>query len=83
MRRNNAPKSKRSASLSWRAMDLHLHTPASSDYPVADVSYLDILRAAEARGLDIIAFSDHNTVAGLRHMRDEISELRGKSSVQK
>ena len=56
-------------------MDLHLHTPASSDYQEPKVTYLDILRTAEARGLDIIAFADHNTVGGLRRLREEIAEL--------
>ena len=56
-------------------MDLHLHTPASSDYQEPKVTYLDILHTAEARGLDIIAFSDHNTVGGIRRLRDEIAEL--------
>jgi PHP family Zn ribbon phosphoesterase len=56
-------------------MDLHLHTPASSDYQEPDVTFLDILQRAEQRGLDIIAFTDHNTVAGIRRMKDEIREL--------
>ncbi|RPI34222.1 MAG: PHP domain-containing protein [Chloroflexota bacterium] len=56
-------------------MDLHLHTPASLDYQQPEVSYLDILRRAEARGLDIIAFTDHNTVAGYRRMHEEIQQL--------
>jgi hypothetical protein len=56
-------------------MDLHLHTPASSDYQEPKATYLDVLHQAEARGLDIIAFTDHNTVAGLRRLRDEIEEL--------
>lgn len=56
-------------------MDLHLHTPASSDYQESGVTWLDILQKAEARGLDIIGFTDHNTVAGYRRMRDEIDEL--------
>jgi len=56
-------------------MDLHIHTPASSDYQEASVSYLDFLRRAEARGLDIIAITDHNTVAGYRQMREEIQQL--------
>ena len=56
-------------------MDLHLHTPASSDYQQPGVSYLDLLQRAEARGLDIIAFTDHNTVAGYRHMMEEIQQL--------
>jgi hypothetical protein len=61
--------------MTWRTMDLHLHTSASSDYHEPQVTYLDILRRAEACGLDIIAFTDHNTVAGYRRMRDEIREL--------
>jgi len=56
-------------------MDLHLHTPASSDYQQPEITYLDILRRAEARGLDIIAFTDHNTVAGYRRMTEEIRQL--------
>ncbi len=56
-------------------MDLHLHTPASSDYEQPDVSYLDILKRAEERELDIIALTDHNTVAGYRAMKEEIHQL--------
>ena len=56
-------------------MDLHLHTPASSDFQQPDVKYLELLQRAEARGLDIIAFADHNTVAGYRKMQDEIHQL--------
>ena len=61
--------------LQWRQVDLHLHTPASTDYLEAGVSYLDILKAAERRGLDIIAFTDHNTVAGYRAMLEETEGL--------
>jgi len=61
--------------MTWRAMDLHLHTPASSDYQEPQVSYLDLLQRAEARGLDLLAFADHNTVAGYRHLRSELDEL--------
>ncbi|WP_162909859.1 RNA-binding domain-containing protein [Aggregatilinea lenta] len=56
-------------------MDLHLHTPGSIDYQEPGVTYLDILRQAELRGLDIVAFTDHNTMAGYRAMRDEVSKL--------
>lgn len=59
----------------WCVVDLHLHTPASSDYQEPEASYLDILQRAEQRGLDMIAFTDHNTVAGVRRMREEISDL--------
>jgi hypothetical protein len=54
--------------------DLHLHTPASSDYQEPQVGYLDVLLRSEARGLDIIAFTDHNTVSGYRKMREEIEQ---------
>ena len=59
----------------WYSIDLHLHTPASSDYQQPDVKYLELLQRAEARGLDIIAFTDHNTVAGYRKLQDEIQQL--------
>ncbi|HJW89352.1 MAG TPA: RNA-binding domain-containing protein [Anaerolineales bacterium] len=61
--------------MQWHTMDLHLHTPASSDYQQPEVSMLELLRRAEARGLDIIAFTDHNTVAGYRRMKEEIQRL--------
>ncbi|MEX1248452.1 MAG: RNA-binding domain-containing protein [Anaerolineales bacterium] len=61
--------------MNWYATDLHLHTPASSDYQEPGISYLDILRRAEGRGLDIIGFADHNTVAGYRRMQEEIDQL--------
>ena len=59
----------------WARVDLHIHTPASTDFLEPDVSYLDILRTAESKGLDIIAFTDHNTVAGYRQMRYPLSFL--------
>lgn len=59
----------------WRRIDLHLHTPGSQDYQEPHVSYLDILRQAEARNLDIIAFTDHNTVAGYSAMMQQFDQL--------
>ena len=59
----------------WRRMDLHLHTPGSNDYQEPHISYLDILRQASARGLDIIAITDHNTVAGYAAMQKEVEQL--------
>lgn len=67
---NNSTKTK------WYTMDLHLHTPASADYLQPEVSYLDILKQAAKRGLDMIAFVDHNTVAGYRRMMDEVEQLK-------
>jgi hypothetical protein len=59
----------------WHTMDIHIHTPASGDYQQPEVTYLDILQRAEVRNLDIISFTDHNTVAGFRKMKDEIQQL--------
>jgi len=56
-------------------MDLHLHTSASADYQEPSATYLDFLQIAEARGLEIIAFTDHNSVAGYRRLQDELAEL--------
>lgn len=56
-------------------MDLHIHTPGSSDYQQSGVTYLDILQYAESKKLDIIAFTDHNTVRGYAAMMDEIAQL--------
>ncbi len=61
--------------LEWKRMDLHLHTPASSDYRDPGISYLDILKKAEEKNLDMIAFTDHNTVAGYAAMHREIETL--------
>ncbi len=56
-------------------MDLHIHTPASSCYQQPNVTYRQILQKAEERGLDIIAITDHNTVAGIAAMGTRIHEL--------
>lgn len=61
--------------MQWCTMDLHLHTPASGDYQQPEVTFLDLLHRAEARGLAIIAITDHNTVAGYRHLQEEIQQL--------
>jgi len=65
----------RGSSKHWHLIDLHLHTPASSDYEQPDISYLDILRRSKEADLEIIAFTDHNTIAGHRHMQEEINQL--------
>jgi len=59
----------------WYTMDVHIHTPASIDYQQSEVTFLDLLQKAESRGLNIIAFTDHNTMAGYRKLRDEIDHL--------
>ena len=57
------------------AMDVHIHTPASLDYQNPEVTNLDILQKAETRGVDIIAFTDHNTISGYLKLREEIEQL--------
>lgn len=59
----------------WYRVDLHLHTPASADYHQPTISYLEVLQRAELRGIDILAFTDHNTVSGYAAMRREIDQL--------
>jgi hypothetical protein len=54
---------------------MHLHTPASNDYKDAGATYLQFLQQAEAKGLDIIAIADHNTVAGYGAMWQEVEYL--------
>lgn len=61
--------------MKWYRADLHLHTPASDDYQESGVTCLDILRRAESCGLDIIAFTDHNSVGGHAAMLREIEQL--------
>ena len=69
-------KKRNRTNMQWCTIDLHLHTPASSDYQQPEITYLDVLHRAEARGLDIIAFTDHNTVSGYRQMQEEIQQLQ-------
>lgn len=66
---------KRNARMQWYRADLHVHTPASSDYKDRDAHFLDILRRAEYRGIDILAFTDHNTVNGYSAMMREVAQL--------
>lgn len=68
-------KSGKKTELQWTRMDIHLHTPASADFQQPGISYLDILQEAERKGLEIIAFTDHNTMAGYAGMLQEIEEL--------
>jgi hypothetical protein len=66
---------KKKKQMQWYKMDLHLHTPASADWQEPEATYLDLLHKAEMRGLDIIAITDHNTVAGCAALRTKIEQL--------
>ena len=59
----------------WYKADLHLHSPASGDYENPQASYLDWLRTAAEKELDVVALTDHNTVAGVGAIRREIEWL--------
>jgi hypothetical protein len=61
--------------MQWYTTDLHLHTMASSDFQQPEANFLDILHRAEVHGITIIAFTDHNTVAGYRRMQEEVQQL--------
>lgn len=43
--------------------DLHIHTPVSSDYKEKNTTAHQIVQSAIQKGLDLIAITDHNTVA--------------------
>jgi hypothetical protein len=66
---------KKTAQRQWYRMDLHLHTPASADFKQPNVTFLDFLRKAEEKNLDIIAFTDHNSVRGYAQFLEEIESL--------
>lgn len=70
-----AAQASKSSEMAWRRIDLHIHTPASSDYQQSSVTILDILRRAADRELDIIAFTDHNSVRGYADLWREIEDL--------
>lgn len=55
----------------WYRGDFHVHTTASDgDYPPSLVTEL-----AGAEGLDFIAITDHNTIAGLSELRKDLDFL--------
>jgi len=59
----------------WYKVDLHLHTPASNDYEEPQTTFLDWMKTAVEKGLDIAAITDHNTVAGIGAIRREVEWL--------
>lgn len=70
-----AKRKPKDAQRQWRRVDLHLHTPASADFQEPDATYLDILQKAETRGLDVLAFTDHNSIAGYAAMLSDVEQL--------
>ena len=61
----------------YNKIDLHIHTPASNKCylgPKSDEEYFAILQAAHEKNIDIIAITDHNTLAGF----EKLFELKMK-----
>ncbi|MEI2691925.1 MAG: RNA-binding domain-containing protein [Anaerolineae bacterium] len=69
-------KSNLKARRQWWRMDLHLHSMASADWKEPGSTWLDWLYKCEHRGLDVVAITDHNTVAGVAQLRKEIERLQ-------
>ena len=67
----------------YRKVDLHVHSPASSDYSgVRNVSALEYVSAFVTKGFDLIAITDHNTGAFIDkalEARDKIASEEGKN----
>lgn len=61
--------------MKWYRADLHLHTIASSDYEEPQSTYVDWIRRVTEQELDIVAITDHNTVAGIDAIRKKIEWL--------
>lgn len=59
----------------WYKVDLHLHTPGSNDYEERGTTYFEWMRRIVVQGLDIVAITDHNTVAGIGAIQREIEWL--------
>jgi hypothetical protein len=59
----------------WYRVDLHLHTPGSNDYEERSVTYYDWMRQVVEKELDVVAITDHNTVAGIGAIQREIEWL--------
>ncbi len=69
-------KSNQKARRQWWRMDLHLHSMASADWKEPGSTWLDWLYKCEQRALDVVAITDHNTVAGVAQLRKEIERLQ-------
>ncbi|MEZ4735699.1 MAG: hypothetical protein R3E79_52080 [Caldilineaceae bacterium] len=59
----------------WYKVDLHLHTPGSNDYEEPKATYYDWMCQVVAKELDVVAITDHNTVAGIAAIHREIEWL--------
>lgn len=67
----------------WIRVDLHIHSPASEDYAEPEVSYIEMLQEAERRELELIAITDHNTVAGYERLKRDVEFLEQLDRTQR
>ncbi len=67
----------------WIRVDLHIHSPASEDYAEPDVSFIRILEEADNRELELIAITDHNTVAGYERLKRDVEFLEQLDRTQR
>ncbi len=75
-RKRSRERTSRENGLRWVRIDLHVHTPASrSCYQQPEATFLEILQRAEARGIQILGITDHNTVKGYAAFRRELEIL--------
>ncbi len=72
----NSKSNQKSSRRQWWRMDLHLHSMASADWKEPGATWLDWLYKCEQRALDVVAITDHNTVAGVAQLRKEIERLQ-------
>lgn len=70
-----ATNQQRSGQRKWYRVDLHLHTPGSNDYEDRSATYYDWMQKVLEKELDIVAITDHNTVAGIGAIQQEIEWL--------
>lgn len=56
--------------LTWRKLDLHVHTPASVDYNGPNISADAFVAEALSKSLHGIAITDHNTAAWIDRIQD-------------
>ncbi|SFO21572.1 hypothetical protein SAMN04487831_11248 [Pseudobutyrivibrio sp. UC1225] len=64
-------------------MDLHIHTPASKCYldEKTDETYMNILKEAVKKNVNIIAITDHNTIAGYKHFFEIKDSLDNEKNI--
>lgn len=60
--------------------DLHIHTPASKCYEGAksDNEYIEIIKTAKKKNLEVVAISDHNSIEGYSKLIEQKSKIHSE-----